>query len=141
MLADAATSVLAIAALGGGLWLGWTWLDPAMGAVGALLVASWAWGLARETARILLDCEMDAPVVADIRAAIEQHPEWSASTEIIDLHVWRVGRGTYAVVLGLLTHDPALAPSAVRAALSRHDALAHVSVEINRCPCPGRLPQ
>src|SRR5574343_160872 len=86
VLADAATSILAIAALAGGAWFGWNWLDPRMGIVGAALVAAWAWGLARDAGRSLLDAEMDHPVVIEVREAIESHPEWSASTRIADLH-------------------------------------------------------
>ena len=61
VLADAATSVLAIVALFGGLWWGASWLDPVMGLIGAALVSVWAWGLLRDSGRILLDAEMDAP--------------------------------------------------------------------------------
>ncbi len=137
VLADAATSVLAIAALAGGAWFGWNWLDPVMGIVGAVLVAVWAWGLARDAGRILLDAEMDHPVVTEVREAIEAHPAWSATTRIADLHVWRVGKGRFAVILGLVTHDADLSAAAVRAALSIHEELAHVSVEINHCDCAG----
>jgi Co/Zn/Cd efflux system component len=66
VVADAATSVLAITALTGGLFLGWAWLDPAMGIVGAAVVAVWAWGLIRQTSKVLLDSEMDHPVVREI---------------------------------------------------------------------------
>ena len=72
VLADAATSVLAIVALAGGLLWGLGWLDPLMGLVGAALVSVWAWGLLRDSGRILLDAEMDAPVVAEVREVIEQ---------------------------------------------------------------------
>ena len=135
VLADAATSILAIAALAGGAWFGWNWLDPVMGIVGALLVAVWSWGLARDAGRILLDCEMDHPVVAEVREVIEAHPEWLATTRIADLHVWRVGKGSFAVILGLVTHDPGLAAADVRRELARHEELVHVSVEINYCGC------
>ena len=72
VLADAATSVLAIVALVGGLLWGAAWLDPVMGLVGAALVAVWALGLLRDSGRILLDAEMDAPVVAEVREVIER---------------------------------------------------------------------
>ncbi len=137
VLADAATSILAIAALAGGLWFGWGWLDPAMGIVGAVLITVWAWGLARDAGRILLDCEMDHPVVAEVREAVEAHPDWAATTKIADLHVWRVGKGSFAVILGLVTHDAGLRPEAVRGELARHEELVHVSVEINYCGCDG----
>ncbi|MBW7902871.1 MAG: CDF family Co(II)/Ni(II) efflux transporter DmeF [Rhodocyclaceae bacterium] len=135
VLADAATSILAILALAGGMWLGWAWLDPLMGIVGAALISVWAWGLARAAGRVLLDCEMDHPVVAEVREAIEAHPQWAATTKIADLHVWRVGKGNFAVILGLVTHDPGLRPEAVRGELARHAELVHVSVEINYCGC------
>ena len=89
VMADAATSVLAIAALLAGKFWGASWLDPAMGLVGALLVALWARGLLRDTGRVLLDAEMDAPVVAEIREVVAQLP---VPASITDLHVWRVGR-------------------------------------------------
>ena len=78
VLADAATSVLALIALAGGWWYGWQWLDPVMGIVGAVLVAIWARRLIIDTSRVLLDREMDHPVVEEIREVIElpiKHPE------------------------------------------------------------------
>lgn len=72
VIADAATSVLAIIALLGGMYFGAAWLDPVMGLVGAALVSVWAWGLIRQTSKVLLDAQMDAPVVEEIREAIEQ---------------------------------------------------------------------
>lgn len=90
VVADATTSVLAIAALAGGWWLGWSWLDPVMGIVGAGLVAYWAKGLIVETSKVLLDREMDHPVVDEIREVVEQAgPEGTVT--LTDLHVWRVG--------------------------------------------------
>ena len=74
VIADAATSVLAIVALTGGLVYGWSWLDPVMGIVGAVLVAVWAKGLLMDTGKVLLDREMDHPVVDEIREVIELNP-------------------------------------------------------------------
>src|SRR6185369_4700671 len=71
VMADAATSLLAIVALAGGLIYGWSWLDPVMGIVGAVVVAVWAKGLIVDTGKVLLDREMDHPVVDEIRAAVE----------------------------------------------------------------------
>ena len=137
VLTDAATSVFAIIALAGGAVFGWAWLDPAMGIVGAVMITVWAVGLLRDTGRVLLDCEMDHPVVAEVREAIENHPTWSANTRIADLHLWRVGKSRFAVILGLVTHDTDLNPADVRKLLEEHEELAHVSVEINYCPCDG----
>ena len=135
VLTDALTSVLAIAALAGGWLWGWAWLDPAMGLVGAVLVALWSKNLLLQTGRVLLDREMDHPVVAEIREVIAALP--TDGTEVTDLHVWRVGGGAYACALSLLTHDATLTPLAVREALAIHEELVHVTVEIHRCDtCP-----
>lgn len=128
VLADAATSVLAIVALIGGKIWGAAWLDPAMGIVGAVLVSVWAWRLLRDSGRVLLDAEMDAPVVAEIHEVVEQGP---LSAVITDLHVWRVGRGKYACVLSVVTAADADADT-FRQALRVHDELAHITVEVCR---------
>ena len=125
VLADAATSVLAIIALVGGLYFGAAWLDPVMGLVGAALVSVWAWGLLRDSGRILLDAEMNAPVVAEVRAAIEQG---AVPARITDLHVWRVGRAQYAVVVSVTSNET---PDYFRRVLAVHEELVHVTVEVD----------
>jgi cation diffusion facilitator family transporter len=127
VLTDAATSVLAILALAGGWWLGWAWLDPAMGLVGALLVALWSRGLIADTAAVLLDREMDHPVVDEIRAAVEGD---DGATQVTDLHVWRVGRRVYACAVALTTRDASLTPDAVRARIAEHEEVVHSTIEI-----------
>ncbi len=92
VVADAVTSVLAIIALFGGWLYGWSWLDPTMGIVGAVLIAVWAKNLLGETGKVLLDREMDHPVVEEIRQAVETGAD-AGETRIADLHVWRVGEG------------------------------------------------
>ncbi len=136
VVADAATSVLAIVALLGGMVYGWHWLDPAMGILGSLLVAHWAWGLIRDTARVLLDREMDHPLVDQVQRELLTHAAWQPPPRIDDLHFWRVGRAKFALITSLASDDPALTPAAVHQVLSRHAALAHISVEVNR---PGDL--
>jgi cation diffusion facilitator family transporter len=132
VIADAATSVLAIVALVGGMFFGWNWLDPVMGIVGAILVARWAWGLLRDTGRVLLDREMDHPVAAEIREVVASLDQ-TQSTRIADLHLWRVGKAKFACILSLVTHDPDLSPNRIKAGLSEHEELAHVTVEIHQC--------
>ena len=127
VLADAATSVLAIVALFGGKLWGADWLDPVMGIAGAILVSVWAWRLLQDSSRVLLDAEMDAPVVAEIDDVITASP---IAAEITDLHVWRVGKAKYACIVAL---DVAsyVAPDYFRTQLSIHEELAHITVEIN----------
>jgi cation diffusion facilitator family transporter len=127
VIADAATSVLAIVALFGGKLWGADWLDPLMGIAGAVLVAVWALGLLKSTARVLLDAEMDAPVVDEIREVIAQSPIPAAIT---DLHVWRVAAGKYACILGLSASREARAEDFHRQ-LSIHEELVHVTVQLD----------
>ena len=140
VLTDAATSVLAIVALVGGWLMGWSWLDPLMGIVGALLVATWAKGLIAETGKVLLDREMDHPVVEEIRAAVEAdggHPDGSSPARVIDLHVWRVGQHAYACALTVLTQDATLTPDQVRARIAVHEEVAHATIEVQHGPPPA----
>ena len=127
VVADAATSVLAIVALIGGKLWGADWLDPLMGIAGAALVALWAKGLLRESGRVLLDAEMDAPVVREIHEAIAAGP---LAATITDLHVWRVSKGKYACIVSLAVDAPAT-PDDFRRQLAIHDELVHVTVEVN----------
>jgi cation diffusion facilitator family transporter len=131
VIADAATSVLAILALAGGWFYGWSWLDPVMGIVGAVLVAVWAKGLLMETGKVLLDREMDHPVVGEIREVIELLDK-ADDTLITDLHVWRVGKEAYACAVSIVTHSATLTPERVREKLSRHEEIVHTTIEIHR---------
>lgn len=128
VLADAATSVLAIIALFGGKLWGAAWLDPVMGLAGAVMVSVWAYGLLRDTGRVLLDAEMNSPVVEEIRGVIASSP---VKARICDLHVWRVGKGKFACILSLVTEANA-SPETFKRQLRVHEELAHISVEVNQ---------
>ena len=137
VIADAATSVLAIIALVGGWFYGWSWLDPMMGIVGAVLVAVWAKNLIIDTGKVLLDREMDHPVIQEIRDVVETGPE-AGETKISDLHVWRVGKNYYSCALSVVTHDTELTPNRVREQLAVHAEIVHATIEIHLCPrTPG----
>lgn len=126
VIADAATSVLAILALIGGKFWGAAWLDPLMGIVGAGLVSVWAYGLLRDSGRVLLDAEMNAPVVQEIKDVINDSP---AKATITDLHVWRVGTGKYACIVSLVTEEP-VESEYFKQQLSIHEELVHITVEV-----------
>ena len=120
VLADALTSVLAIAALVGGRYLGWTWLDPVMGVVGAIVIAAWSWSLMRDTASVLLDAH-DPGIEREVRELVEG----SGDARITDLHVWRVGPGAHAAIVSV-----AGVPSeVVRSRLTDVHEIAHLTVE------------
>ena len=127
VIADAATSVLAILALVGGWIWGWSWLDPLMGIAGAVLVAVWAWGLLHDTGRVLLDATTDPALVQEVREAVALAPE---PATITDLHVWRVGKGRFACIVALQTAVP-VAPEVFRRLIGVHEELVHITVEVN----------
>jgi cation diffusion facilitator family transporter len=125
--ADAATSVLAILALTGAKYLQIPWLDAAVGLFGSGVVAAWAVALLRSTSRSLLDADMDAPVVAEIRQTLRDAPLHS---ELDDLHVWKVGKSRYACLLSVTTASEAT-PEYFRSLLKAHEEIVHVTVEVN----------
>lgn len=128
VLADALTSVLAIVALGGGMLFGWSFLDPLMGIVGAIVVGRWAFGLAHDSAAMLLDAEDHGHVAEEIRRIVGSVPDH----EIADLHVWRVGPASRACIVSLVTHTP-LPLETWRHKLAAIHGLDHVTIEINHC--------
>lgn len=131
VIADAATSVLAIIALVGGLLYGWSWLDSVMGIVGAILVSIWAKNLLIETGKVLLDREMDHPIVDEIRELIAPagNPD---ETQVTDLHVWRVGKEAYSCAISIVTRNETLTPEQVRMQLRQHEEIVHTTIEIQR---------
>ena len=128
VVADAFTSVLAIVALVGGWLYSWAWLDPVMGIVGAVLVALWAKSLILETAKVLLDREMDHPVVQEIKDAVQA----DGQTRVTDLHVWRVGKKVYSCALTAVTQDAQLTPNTLRERLAVHEEIIHSTIELHQ---------
>jgi len=129
VLADALTSVMAILALLGGRYLGWVWLDPVIGILGAIVIMRWSWTLMRDTAAILLD-ETAPALAAEVHRALADEPG-----EIVDLHVWRIAPGAHAAMVTLVVPD-LCDPGPIRARLSAIAGLAHVTVETTRCDRP-----
>ena len=129
VLADAATSVLALLALAGGWWLGWGWLDPVMGLVGAALVAVWALGLLRQSARVLLDGEMDNDLSAQAQQALTSAAQrW----RVEDMHLWRVGAQAYAITVTASTADTEVNADTLRACLAPLPMIVHTTIEVRR---------
>ncbi|PAX06492.1 CDF family Co(II)/Ni(II) efflux transporter DmeF [Sphingomonas lenta] len=123
VLADALTSVLAIAALLAGRYLGWVWMDPVMGIVGAVVIARWSWTLMRDTAAILLDTT-DEHVASEVRELVES----PGDARIADLHVWRVGPEAHAAIVSVVGQNGVDA-NTIRARLAPVHELAHLTVE------------
>lgn len=128
VLADALTSLLALAALAGGMAFGWAFLDPLIGLVGAAVILRWAWGLARDSAQVLLDAEDHGQTAAEIRRRIEALPDH----RVADLHVWRVGPASRACIVSLVTHAPRPVED-YRRLLGALSDLHHLTIEVNHC--------
>jgi len=120
VLADALTSVMAIAALLGGRYLGWVWLDPVIGIVGSVVITVWAWTLIRDTAAVLLDSSEPA-IEAKVRAALAAQPD----IRVADLHVWRVGPAAHAAIVSVEGGDC----ESIRRHLKAIPEIAHLTVE------------
>ena len=129
VLADAFTSLLAIAALAGGLVWGLAWLDPAVALVGALVIGRWALGVLRDSARALVDASAPPKLAAQVRALIEG----DGDAKLADLHVWQVGPGAYAAALSIVADAPH-ATQQYGARLEAVRALRHATIEVHRCP-------
>jgi cation diffusion facilitator family transporter len=125
VLADALTSVLAIVALLAGSIYGWIWLDPAMGIVGALIIARWSWGLIRDAGGVLLDY---IPPDEDLPKAIREAVE-TEGARITDLHVWQLGPGHHGAIVSLVAAEPKT-PSHYREKLAHIRHLSHVTIEV-----------
>jgi cation diffusion facilitator family transporter len=134
VMADAATSVLAIGALLVARQWGWMRADPLMGIVGGALILRWAWSLLRDTGHILVDGDIAVEESEAIRQAIES----DGDSKVTDLHVWRVGTTEKAAIVSLVTSQ-SRSPSDYRAVLQSFADLKHISIEVNVCAdCTGK---
>ena len=131
VLADALTSILAIAALLAGKFFGASWLDPAMGIVGAALVARWSYGLIRDSGSVLLDEQADAAELDALRQAMEA----DSKDRVTDLHLWRIGQGIRAAAITLVSDDPQ-SPDHYRQRIGEELHVVHATIEVHRCPTP-----
>ena len=128
VLADALTSVLAIAGLSLAWAFGLNFMDPLVGLVGMLVILSWSFGLVRSAGGVLLDTVPDSALAQRIRERIEV-----GGDRLADLHLWQVGPGHAAVIMSVVSDAPQ-APSAYKHRLEDLAGLSHVTVEVNQCP-------
>lgn len=127
VLADALTSVLAIAALLAGKYAGWNWMDPIMGIVGALLITRWSWHLLKDTSRVLLD-QQCSDLEHDVRQSIEND-----DARISDLHLWAIGPNIHAAIVSIVSHAPESPAFYKQRIQAQCPTLVHITVEPQRC--------
>jgi cation diffusion facilitator family transporter len=132
VLADALTSVLAIVALAAGWLWGWRWLDPLVALAGGALIAHWALGVLRDSARSLVDATSDTRLRDSVRRAIET----DGDARVADLHVWQIGPRAWSAVVSVVADQP-LASTVYRERLQVMDELQHVTIEVHQCPGCG----
>jgi len=128
VLADTLTSVLAIAALLAAKYAGTTWLDPAMGIVGAILVARWSYGLIRASSLVLLDYQIRDDLSEKLRESVQQSP----TDRVSDLHCWKIGHGIYAAEIAIVSDKPKT-PEYYKAHIPPELNIVHVTVEVHHC--------
>jgi cation diffusion facilitator family transporter len=135
VLADAATSVLAILALAVAMSSQWIWADPAVGIIGSLVIASWAYGLIKDSGAMLLDVSADKSLEAVIRGRLE-----TGGDRVTDLHLWQVGPGHRAAVISVVSDKPS-PPATYKRRLRDLRGLCHVTVEVETCSHPAHAAQ
>jgi cation diffusion facilitator family transporter len=128
VLADALTSVLAVAALLAGRFFGWAWMDPVMGLAGAVIIGLWAASLLRASGAVLLDTVPDTRLVARLRQCLER-----GTDKVADLHLWRLGPGHLGLVASIVSDAPQ-PPDAYKARLAGITGLSHMTIEVHACP-------
>ncbi|WP_019616500.1 CDF family Co(II)/Ni(II) efflux transporter DmeF [Psychromonas ossibalaenae] len=128
VLADALTSVLAIAALFAGKYWGWNWVDALMGIVGSVIITRWAIGLMRQTSPILLDAGIDYDYQKQVVTTLEKYN----NSKVSDIHIWRVSADHYAAVISLVTHIPESVDH-YKQLLHKFDKIVHLTIEVNHC--------
>jgi cation diffusion facilitator family transporter len=128
VIADAAVSVLVIVGLLLARAFGWLWMDPLAGIAGACVIASWSYGLIRDTGAILLDMNPDKAMANKLREEVE-----SDGDKLADLHLWRLGPGHLGAIVSVVTSKERDADH-YRARLARFKSLSHLTIEIARRP-------
>jgi cation diffusion facilitator family transporter len=127
VMADAATSLLAIGALVLAMYSGFNWADPAVGIIGSIVIASWAYTLVRDAGGVLLDGRVDEKMERTIRMRLEVGDD-----RVTDLHVWQVGPGHCAAVISLISDAPRQ-PATYKKRLASIKGLSHVTIEVEQC--------
>ena len=127
VLADAATSVLAIGGLLMARAFDWPWIDPLVGIIGSAVIASWAWSLIRDAGAVLIDVVPKGSIAQDIRERLEIDGD-----RISDLHLWQVGPGHHAAIVSIVTDRPQ-PPSSYKARLAELQNLSHMTIEVDPC--------
>jgi cation diffusion facilitator family transporter len=129
VMADAAVSVMVIIGLLLARAFGWLWMDPLAGIVGASVIASWSYGLIRDTGAVLLDMIPDQSLADNMRQTIE-----SEGDQLADLHLWRLGPGHLGAIISVVTMQQGREADYYRTRLARFVSLSHLTVEVLHKP-------
>jgi cation diffusion facilitator family transporter len=130
VVVDAMTSVLAIVALLAGKYLGWSWMDPLVGLIGAVIIAQWAWALIKNAMTMLLDRLPSPSLLQDIKEKVEG----DGDSQVADLHLWNIAPGRIAAIISVVSHQQRFADD-YKARLADLN-LSHITIELNLCQSP-----
>jgi cation diffusion facilitator family transporter len=127
VMADAATSVLAIAGLFTARAFNWVWIDPVVGFVGACVIASWAYKLIRDAGTVLIDVVPDHGIERNIRQLMEVDGD-----RVSDLHLWQIGPGHHAAIVSVVT-DRVQSVAVYKERVAALRTLSHITIEVAAC--------
>ncbi len=128
VIADAVTSVAAIAGLIAAWAWGWNWLDPLIALVASVVILRWALGLLRQTGSILLDAEAPEAMREKVRRRLESVPD----SQVVDLHLWSVGQNSWILVAAVVCHGEAT-PDDYKNSLDDMPQIHHPVIEVQIC--------
>jgi cation diffusion facilitator family transporter len=131
VMADALTSVLAIAGLLAGQFYGLVWMDPLMALIGVAVILSWSVGLIRSSAVVLLDMVPDRHLAGAIRKRLEVDGD-----RVSDLHLWRLGPGHAGLIASVVADRPQQ-PAVYKERLRGLEGLSHITIEVQPCADHG----
>jgi cation diffusion facilitator family transporter len=124
IITDALTSVLAIMALLLGQWQGWTWLDPAVGILGGLVVFKWSLGLIKQSGMDLLDAHDVSIDREKLVTKIEND-----GSKVMDIHLWKLAPGQVGCEIIVQRNNNQLSAN-YRDLIQKEFAIHHLIIEV-----------
>ncbi len=140
MAGDALVSLGVVLAGVAMLYTGWTWLDPAVSLVIALVIVAGTWGLLRDSVGLALQA---VPPRIEPREVNDYLASLGGVTEVHDLHIWGMSTTDVALTAHLIMpagHPGDLFIRNVCAALQERFHVGHATLQFEtgdpRYPCP-----
>lgn len=130
MAADALVSLGVVIAGAMFVWTGWTWLDPSISLMIAVVILAGTWGLLRQSLHLSLDGVPASVELCSVKSYLSALPDVS---EVHDLHVWAMSTSEIAMTVHLVVCDGHPGDDFIHRVAEelRHDfAIEHVTIQI-----------